>query len=239
MNRNTKQEYIRGLRHGIPIGTGYFAVSFAIGITAKNAGMNVFAATLMSLLNLTSAGQAAGISLIAAATTTVAELALTQLIINARYFLMSCSLSQRLVPETPFYHRFFVAFGVTDEIFGISSAHQGRLVPAYSYGAMSVAIPGWCAGTALGVLFGEILPTLAVNALSVALYGMFIAIIIPTTRRSRTVAVLVAASMAASYAMSVLPVVSGISSGFRIIIITVVAAGIAAWLCPVKEGQNE
>lgn len=238
MNKQTRQEYIRGIRHGVPIGLGYFAVSFAIGITAKKAGMTVYEATLMSLLNLTSAGQAAAITLISAGTY-IAELALTQLIINARYFLMSCSLAQKVSQGTPFYHRLLVSFGVTDEIFGISIAQPGHLKPAYNYGAMSVAIPGWCLGTALGVIFGEILPPMAVNCLSVALYGMFIAIIIPPTKKSRAVGVIVAVSMALSYIMTVLPVVKDISSGFRIIIITVTVAAVAAILAPLEEGHEQ
>ena len=232
-----KRVYLRGLRDGFPIGAGYFAVSFAVGITAKNAGLTVCAATVMSLLNLTSAGQAAAISLIAVGTT-AAELALTQLVINARYFLMSCALSARLAPQTSFFHRFLVAFGVTDEIFGIASAYPGQLSPYYCYGAMSAAIPGWCAGTALGVLFGNVLPALVVDALSVALYGMFIAIIVPNTRKNRAVAVLVVCSMAASWLMSILPVIRTVSPGFRIIIITICAAGAAAVLCPVPADGN-
>ena len=191
----------------------------------------------MSLLNLTSAGQAAAITLISVGTY-IAELALTQLIINARYFLMSCSLAQRISPETPFYHRLLVAFGVTDEIFGISIAEQGYLKPAYNYGAMSVAIPGWCMGTALGVIFGEILPPMIVGCLSVALYGMFIAIIIPPAKKSVTVGVVVIVSMLLSYLMTVLPVVREISSGFRIIIITVAVAAVAAVAAPVEDSHE-
>ncbi len=238
MKKQTKQEYIRGIRHGVPIGLGYFAVSFAVGITAKKAGMTVYEATLMSLMNLTSAGQAAAITLISVGTY-IAELALTQLIINARYFLMSCSLAQKVGGDTPFYHRFFVAFGVTDEIFGISVAQSGRLRPAYNYGAMSVAIPGWCLGTALGVIFGEILPPMVVNCLSVALYGMFIAIIIPPAGKSRAIGVIVAVSMALSYIMTVLPMVKEISSGFRIIIITVSVAAVAAIFAPVEDNHEQ
>lgn len=237
MNKQTRQEYIRGVRHGVPIGLGYFAVSFAIGITAKKAGMTVYEATLMSLFNLTSAGQAAAITLIGVGTY-IAELALTQLIINARYFLMSCSLSQKVSANTPFFHRLLVAFGVTDEIFGISVAQKGYLKPAYNYGAMSVAIPGWCLGTALGVIFGEILPPMIVNCLSVALYGMFIAIIIPPTRKSRAVGGIVIVSMALSYVMSVLPLLKEISSGFRIIIITVAVAAVAAAVAPVEDADE-
>ena len=234
MKKQLRQEYIRGIRHGVPIALGYFAVSFAIGITAEKAGMTVYEAALMSLLNLTSAGQAAAITLISVGTY-IAELALTQLIINARYFLMSCSLSQRVSADIPFYHRLLVAFGVTDEIFGISIAQKGYLLPAYNYGAMSVAIPGWCMGTALGVIFGEILPGLVVNCLSVALYGMFIAIIIPPARKSIAVALAVVISMILSFLTGVLPAVKEISSGFKIIIITVAVAAIAAIIAPVED----
>ncbi|MBQ8696318.1 MAG: AzlC family ABC transporter permease, partial [Clostridia bacterium] len=145
---------------------------------------------------------------------------------------------QRISPETPFYHRLLVAFGVTDEIFGISIAEQGYLKPAYNYGAMSVAIPGWCMGTALGVIFGEILPPMIVGCLSVALYGMFIAIIIPPAKKSVTVGVVVIVSMLLSYLMTVLPVVREISSGFRIIIITVAVAAVAAVAAPVEDSHE-
>lgn len=169
---------------GFPSAQGYFAVSFAVGITAKNAGLTVCAATVMSLLNLTSAGQAAAISLIAVGTT-AAELALTQLVINARYFLMSCALSARLAPQISFFHRFLWPSASPMKFSELPLPTPGNCPLIIAMGLCRPAIPGWCAGTALGVLFGNVLPALVVDALSVALYGMFIAIIVPNTRKNR------------------------------------------------------
>ena len=238
MTQKNKTEFLRGLRDGMPIGAGYFAVSFALGISAASAGMSAFSAALMSFLNVTSAGEAAAITLIKAGTT-VAELVLTQLIINARYFLMSCSLSQKLAGDVPLYHRFAVAFGVTDEIFGICSTVHGKLDPMYSYGAMAIALPAWTLGTALGVVFGSALPKAIVSALGLALYGMFVAIIIPGAKRSRAVAMLITVSMALSAAFAYIPVLSGVSQGFRIIIITVLCSAGAAAAAPRTEDDGE
>ncbi|MGN0660530.1 MAG: AzlC family ABC transporter permease [Oscillospiraceae bacterium] len=231
---NRRKNFLNGVRDGIPIGLGYLAVSFAVGIAAKNAGISTLMASLMSLLNLTSAGQAAAITLIGAGTT-VAEMALTQFIINIRYMLMSCSLSQKYPPDMPMRHRLISSFGITDEIFGICSAQNGYLSPYYCYGAMAMAIPGWTAGTALGSVFGSILPVYAVSALSVALYGMFIAIIVPPSRKSKVIGGIVVLTMAVSGLFAVVPVISRLSAGFRIIIITVCISAGAALLFPVKE----
>ena len=232
-----KQSFLSGLWNGIPIALGYLAVSFAVGINARNVGMSVWQAALLSLTNVTSAGEAAGISMIAAGTTYF-ELAVTQIVINIRYLLMSCSLSQRIAPETSLLHRLLMSFGVTDEIFGIASAGIGRLDPFFMYGAFCVAIPGWTIGTFLGALLGSVLPTRLVSALSVALYAMFIAIVIPPTRTSRALAVLVPVSMLASWIFSVLPGLREVSEGFRIIILTVVIAGCAAFLFPNQEDEH-
>lgn len=221
----------RGVRDGIPIALGYFAVAFALGITAHNAGLNALQATLASALCNASAGEYAAFTVIAA-DASYWEMALMMLVANARYLLMSCALSQKLSPDTPLHHRFLIGFDVTDEIFGISIAYGGRLIPAYVYGAMLVAIPGWAGGTCLGVLMGDLLPGRVVQALSVGLYGMFLAIIIPPARKNRVVAVLVALSMAASYGCSF---ISGLSEGVRIILLTVLIAGVAAVLFPVPD----
>ncbi len=159
-------------------------------------------------------------------------MAVSQLVINIRYMLMSCALSQKIDPKMPFFHRFFVAFGVTDEIFGISIGVPGRLDAFYSYGAMSLAIPGWTIGTCLGVVMGNILPELIVNALSIALYGMFVAIFIPPAKEDKHVALAVAAAMIGSLAFTVMPYVKEISAGTRIIVLTVVISLVAAILFP-------
>ena len=235
MNRRTA--FATGVKDGIPICLGYLAVSFTFGIMAKNANLSVWEAVLISAANVTSAGQFAGLSLITAGASYL-EMAFTQLIINLRYCLMSCALSQKLRQSTPFFHRFFIAYGVTDEIFGISVSLKDKLHPFYSYGAISVAVPGWVMGTFLGIVSGNILPERVISALSVALYGMFIAIIIPPARGNKVLAGIVAISMAASLIFAIAPVLCQISSGFRIIILTIVIAGIAAALFPVTDDSN-
>ncbi len=231
-----KKEFREGMRDGMPIAIGYFAVAFTLGIQCKAVGMTVWQAAIMSLVNVTSAGEFAGVSIIAAGGSYL-SMALSQLIINLRYMLMSFALSQKVEPELSVPHRMGIAFGVTDEIFGIGIGREGRLQPAYSYGAMLVAIPGWTAGTALGVIMGTILPEGIVSALSVALYGMFIAIIMPKAREDRHVTMAVLFSMAASYACSVIPGVRDIASGTRIILLTVVIALAAALIFPKEEGM--
>lgn len=232
-----KQWYIKGLRDGVPIALGYFAVAFTLGIVAKSAGLTAFQAGLAALLTNASAGGYAGFTLISAGAGYF-ELALTELIVNARYLLMSCSLSQKLPPETSVLHRMLVAFDVTDEIFGISVSVDGPLNQFYNYGAMSVSIPGWALGTVFGVLMGNVLPESLVSALSVGLYGMFLAIIIPPSRKNKVIAGLVCISMILSFAFSKLPLLSSISSGMRVIILTVVISLTAAILFPVKEEQD-
>lgn len=161
------------------------------------------------------------------------------LVANARYLLMSCSLSQKLSPDTPLYHRMLIAFDVTDEIFGISIAFPGRLNPWYTYGAVAVAIPGWGLGTLLGVIVGNVLPLRLVSALSVGLYGMFLAIIVPPARKDRVVLGLVLLSFAASLAAARWSLLAGISSGIKTILLTVVISLLAAVLFPLKNAGEE
>lgn len=241
MSLSRKVFFLRGLHDGVPIALGYFAVSFALGITSTNAGLLPWQATLMSLLNVTSAGEAAAIALLATGTTYF-EIAFTQLVINIRYLLMSCSLSQKLPKSTSFFHRLLVGYGVTDEIFGISVSQDPSLSPYYSYGAIAVAVPGWTFGTLLGAVMGDLLPLRIVTALSVALYAMFIAIILPPAKKSRIIAGLIAVSMFSSAILTYLCKVLDLSwftEGFRIIFLTVVISLIAAILFPIKEVQNE
>lgn len=232
-----QRNYCEGMRDAVPIALGYLAVSFTLGIAAKNVGIRAPQATLMSFTNSTSAGEFAALTAIAGGATYL-ELALMQFVINLRYMLMSCSLSQKIDPEFSIIHRFLMGFGVTDEIFGISIARGGKLNPFYTYGAMSLAIPAWSLGTFLGVVLGNVLPGGVVSALSVALYGMFLAIIIPPARDNKIIAGLVVVSMAASFLFAKLPVVRDISSGMRVIILTVIIAGAAAVLFPIKEEEQ-
>lgn len=232
------QYFKKGVKDGIPIFLGYLAVSFTFGIAAKNAGLSALEAVLMSATNLTSAGQFAALDIVAGALSYV-EMAFTQLIINLRYCLMSSALSQKISQKMPFWHRFIMSFGVTDEIFGLSVSVKGKISPFYSYGIMSVAIPGWTFGTLLGIISGSLLPARVISALSVALYGMFIAVIIPPSRKSKIIAGIVIISMTLSFAFTKLPLLKEISSGFRIIILTIVIAGVAAYLFPVKDTENK
>lgn len=228
----------KGVRDGIPIFLGYLAVSFTFGIAAKAAGVSAGEAVLMSATNLTSAGQFAALDIIAGSAPYF-EMAITQLIINLRYCLMSSALSQKISHKMPFWHRFIMSFGVTDEIFSLMINANGKLSPFYSYGIMSVAIPGWTFGTLLGIVSGGLLPERILSALSVALYGMFISAIIPASRKNKVIAGIVTISMISSFAFAKLPLLKDISSGFRIIILTLVIAGVAAILFPIKEDKGE
>lgn len=235
---NNRNEFKRGIIDGIPIALGYLAVSFTFGIEASKHGLTILQATLLSLTNLTSAGQFAGLGIIVAGATYI-EMAFTQLIINLRYCLMSCSLSQKLDSKSPFFHRFFMSYGITDEIFGICSAKAKSLSPFYCYGAICVASPGWALGTFLGALSGELLPARMLSALGVALYGMFIAIVIPPAKENKIIRGLVIVSMLSSFLFSITPILKNISSGFTIIILTIVIAGVAALLFPIDlKEQN-
>ncbi len=229
--------FLRGMRDGIPICLGYFAVSFALGIAGRGVGMNAVQAFVMSLTMVASAGQFAAITLIGAGAGVI-EMITTTLIVNLRYLLMSCSLTQKLSPDTKFIHRLGLAYCMTDEIFGLSVSVDGFLRPVYTYGITFISVSGWCLGTVLGVIAGNILPALVTNALGVAMYGMFLAIIIPPAKKNHFIGILVAVSMAASGLFSILPYLREISSGFRVIILTLVIAGAAAWLHPIAEEEE-
>jgi len=233
-----KKNFIYGMRDGLPIAVGYFAVSFTLGIQARAAGLTALEATVMSLTNLTSAGEFAALTIIAEGGTYVSML-LSQLIINLRYMLMSFALSQKVRSESGIPARMLMSFGVTDEIFGISISRVGKISPFYNYGAMVLAIPGWTIGTTLGVVVGNILPESLVNALNLALYAMFIAIVMPTARDDKHVALISLAAIVMSFACTKLPVVCEISAGTRIILLTVVIAFAAALIFPVgKEAED-
>lgn len=237
MNSNNRLAFFKGVKDGVPIALGYFAVSFTLGIAAKNAGFTPLQAMIVSFTNNASAGEFAGFTLISEGATYL-ELAAMMLVANARYLLMSCALSQKLSANTPLLHRLLIGYDVTDEIFGICINSPGKLNPFYAYGAIAIAIPGWSVGTYLGVLVGNVLPQNIMNALSVGLYGMFIAIFIPPARKSRVIFGLVLVSMLLSLAFSMLPMISGIPSGTRIIILTIVISAAAALLFPVKEDMT-
>lgn len=226
-----------GIKDGIPIGLGYFAVSFSLGIAAKNARLTPFQGFLASILCNASAGEYAGFTLIQASASYI-EMVIITLIVNARYLLMSCAISQKINNTTPIIHRFIIGFGITDELFGIASAKDGWINPYYIYGAMLIAIPCWSVGTALGIAVGNILSTRIVSALSVALYGMFIAIIIPPARKNKVIAFIIIICFATNYLFSKLSLFSNISNGMKTIILTIVISAFAAFLFPKKEEDS-
>lgn len=232
-----KKAFFDGLRDGLPIGLGYFAVAFSLGIVARNAGLTPLQGFIASFTNVASAGEYALFTSIQAAASYL-EIALITLVVNARYLLMSTALTQRFNPRTPLIHRFLVGFGITDEIFGITIARQGFINPIYNYGALLVAVPLWSAGTSLGIIAGNFLPARVVSALSVALYGMFLAIIVPPAKKSRVIMIAVLVSFAASYASTIIPVINGLSGGTRTIILTVLIASVTAILKPISDTDS-
>lgn len=231
-------EWRKGALNGMPIALGYLAVSFSFGIIADSVGLHTIEAVIMSATNLTSAGQFAGLTLITTSALLV-EMAVAQLIINSRYFLMSAALSQKIDPKTPLIHRMVMAFGITDEVFGVSMAVKGKVNPYYTYGIISVALLGWTLGTFLGGYSGDILPSSITSALSIALYGMLLAVILPPARGNKILLNLIVVSMVGSFLFDVIPFLQNISSGVKIILLTFVIAGIAAAIFPVGEDVHE
>ena len=231
-------EYRTGVSRGLPVGMGYFSVSFGFGAMAVSQGLRVFDATLISLTNVTSAGQFAGLTVIVAAATLV-EMVLTQLVINSRYALMSLALSQRMGQKIGILPRLLIAFFNTDEIFAVASGRGNLVGKHYMFGLGLTPYLGWTLGTTFGSIAGNILPQIVTNALGIAIYGMFIAIIIPVAKRNKAVlgATLVASLI--SIIFTFVPMFKSISSGFVIIISAVVASGFFAYFFPVKEATHE
>ena len=238
MKSENKTWFARGLRAGVPIGLGYFAVAFTLGIAARSAGLTAFQATLSSLLLNAAAGEVVGFTLMSAGAGYL-EVAIMEAVANARYLLMSFSLSQKLRPETGLIHRLILGWYVTDEVFGVSISAPGYLNPWYTYGAIALACPGWAAGTCLGVILGNIFPASVVSALSVGLYGMFIAIFVPPARESRTIRGLVLVSMGLSFFVNRASMFAGVSSGIKTILLTVILSAAAAILFPIREAKND
>lgn len=231
-----KLNFSRGMYHGIPIALGYLSVSFGFGIKAVQSGLSVLAASLISATNLTSAGQVAGVDIIAACGGII-EMILVQLTINIRYSLMALSLSQKLDVSFTAPHRFAAAYGITDEIFAVCSAQKERLKPSYMYGMIFVAFLGWVTGTALGAAAGELLPASLSSAMGIVLYGMFIAIIVPPARKERSVLVVVASAAGISCLFRY--VFTAVSGGFAVIISALAASVLGALLFSVNEEADE
>lgn len=238
VSSTNKRVFREGMHDGIPIGLGYLAVAFSLGIAARNAGLSPLQGFLASALCNASAGEYAGFTLIAANAAYI-ELAIVTLITNARYMLMSCAMSQRIKPGMKLRHRLLMGFYITDELFGIAIARPGYLNPFYTYGAVLVAAPCWAVGTALGAIAGNLLPLSLVSAFSVALYGMFLAIIIPPARESKIVCGIIIVCFVASGIFNYLPLAAGISAGTKIIILTVIISAIAAIFFPHPSNEEE
>ena len=232
-----RSEIILGLRDGIPIALGYFAVAFSLGIIAKQAGLSAVVGFVSSFFTRASAGEY-GVYTLVAVQAAYVEIVAMCLVVNLRYMLMSAALSQKIAPGTWWGHRVLMASCVTDEIFGISIARTPYCPPAYTYSAALISTLFWASGCAAGIVAGGMLPTNIVAALSVALYGMFLAIIMPPARQDRNVLYAVVASMALSGECAVAPVVSGWSSGTRTIVLTVVISAAAAWLKPINAKEE-
>ena len=230
-----KNQFFRGLWHGIPICLGYLSVSFGFGIMAVRAGLSILEAVGISVTNLTSAGQAAGVGIIAAGGTLI-EMALTQLVINIRYSLMGISLSQKLDPSFTLPHRLIASFGITDEIFAVSSSQREPVRPSYMYGLILISFLGWSGGTLLGAAAGQFLPSSVTDAMGIVLYGMFIAIVVPECRAGKNV--LCAASVSILFSLIFEYLLTFISGGFAVIISAIAAAAIAALIFPVKEDTS-
>lgn len=230
------KQFYYGLKRGVPIFLGYLPVSFTFGFMAVSGGLPVWVALIISMTNLTSAGQFAGTNLIFAAAGYF-EVALTTLVINLRYSLMSLSLSQKINPCVPVWKRMIVAFGITDETFVMASMEPGKLSAGYLLGLMTLPFIGWSLGTFLGGTISTLLPLSLQNAMGIGLYAMFIALIIPAAREKKEVCMVVIFAVILSCILKYTPVLRNISSGFRVIIATVLAASIGAFLFP--EGEED
>lgn len=232
------REFKEGIRDGLPICFGYISVSMAFGLTAVKMGIPLWSAVLISLTNLTSAGQFAGTTLMAAGGTYL-EIAVTSFIINIRYFLMSLSVSQKVDGEFTMGKRLITSFGITDEVFAVSMQRRKELSFPYMAGLILTPILGWSGGTLIGAAATSLLPASVSDAMGIALYGMFIAIIVPPAREQKSVMFAVILAIAASCAFAYLPVLKNVSGGWSVIIVTVVVSGIVAMLFPIKEEEGQ
>lgn len=233
-----KQEFLQGIKDGVAICLGYFSVSMAFGLTAVLSGMPVWSAVAISLFNLTSAGQFAGLNILVAQGTMV-ELALTTLIINIRYFLMSLSVSQKVHGGMKMGHRLAISYGITDEIFAVSMQRKTDLTGAYMAGLILTPVLGWTGGTLFGAVAASFMPPALTNAMGIALYGMFIAVIIPPAREQKSVLATVIMAIMASLAFGYLPGLKNISGGWSIILITLIVSAVAAWLFPIDVSRED
>ncbi|MBR2460135.1 MAG: AzlC family ABC transporter permease [Clostridia bacterium] len=231
-------EFISGVNSGIPIALGYLSVSFGFGISAVSRGLSPFAAVLISLTNLTSAGQVAGLEIIVTAGTLI-EMALAQLTINARYFMMSLSLSQKIPSNYRVIHRLLTSFGITDEVFGVAASRKEPLTTPFMYGLILLPFIGWSMGTLMGAVAGNILPDSIKAALGIAIYGMFVAIVVPPAKTDKGCLTAVLVAIALSCIIAYVPLFDFITSGFSIIICALCASAVAAYFFPIKDSDGE
>ena len=227
-----------GVRDGLPICLGYLSVSFAFGIFATGSGLSLIESVLISIFNLTSAGQLAAVPIIVGGGSLV-ELALTQLVINLRYALMSVSLSQRLGESVRLRDRFLIAFANTDEVFAVASSQPSCVGRRYLFGLILTPPIGWTVGTLLGAMAGSLLPPIVLSALGIAIYAMFIAIVVPVAKTDRKIALCAIISILLSCAFYFIPVLSSIPSGFVIILCSVAASTLFALLAPLPDEKSE
>ena len=226
-----------GFRDGLPIGLGYFAISFAFGLMSISYGLTIAEATMMSAFNLTSAGQMAALPIITSGGGFI-ELALTQLLINLRYSLMSISLSQKFDKNIRLRDRFYLAFTVADEIYAVSIGRDETLGKKYLTAILIPPYLGWTLGTLLGAVAGNILPEIIVTALGISMYAMFIAIIVPVVKKDSAVLITVILSMAASSAFKYLPLLSSVPNGFVIIICALLVSVLMAAIKPIPSEEE-
>lgn len=232
-----KQEFLHGIKDGFPICLGYFSVSMAFGLTAVLSGLPIWSAIVMSLTNLTSAGQFAGANILVENGTFI-ELAITTLIINIRYFLMSLSVSQKVQPNLTIKERMAISFGITDEVFAVSMQRKTELSSVYMAGLIITPVLGWTLGTTAGAVASQFMPQILSNAMGIALYGMFIAIIIPPARKNKNIMFAIMLAVIASFTFTYLPLLSEISPGWTTIIITVAVSAVCATLFPVNPDRE-
>lgn len=225
-----------GMKDGIPIALGYLAVALALGIVARNAGVTALQGFFASLITISASGEYAGFTMMAQRVPYI-ELAVMTFIINARYILMSLTLSQKFHESTSLLHRAIIGFFVTDELFAITAARKGYINPYYTYGAALVAAPAWALGTCIGIVMGNILPGAVVSALSVALFGMFLALTVPAAKNDKVIFSVIIISYTASYVFPMVSAFSDISDGMKAIILTIIIASVYSVLFPREEGN--
>ncbi len=229
--------YLAGLKGGLPIGLGYLSVSFGFGISVVSKGLAEVWAVIISMTNLTSAGQLAGVSVIVAGGTLL-EMVLTQLVINIRYSLMGIALTQKLDGNYSTGHRLVTSFGITDEIFAVAASQKGTIGPKYMYGLMTLPYACWTLGTVVGVLAGNILPASVTSALGIAIFSMFVAIVVPAAKTDKGILLTVILSCVLSCVLYYVPVFKMISQGFAIIICALAASIAVAIVLPVEQSEE-